>query len=541
LIKGKKSATIEKNKSSKGLSKEPVKDTGSKDEIDTYKRFLVRNRSKIKTQLSQASIFRFIFREYKKIRSFGEESHVLYSNVLPSSISLNKDIGKSFGKHLQPTARELVKVLDRILKNGWFYLFKTEYNLLVVLKALCERIVSINFGILNYKDRNLIVRLASLENPFLVLHYEPEYPDTIINTLKKALVKDSGLKEAHPEVVDLGKRVLMQDATLPSLYNFILGLNMFKYRRYFELKDLISGRGKRVISSTEFDCASDVRHHINRTVREYSSSLVPFHKEKLEIMRLKSFLPVNSSGEFVFSSLQRLYETGRTEKKYSYSNDKNNVMLFTSRFLERFDHNFTDLLTGEIQVQGAGKVKIFTRNFFGVEISRIQYLIDKFEKLSFDFSSSFTWKRFIKINRDNMGASRIEAEVMLLLHECLGILHEIGIKLSKVLRMKQPGDSTAMEHVPVDTDMLSGRVFNVPFENSKVKSKTEVNGKTVAEAFSFVITICFLACVFYQDRYTISLLEREKSVDDEINLKLSMLERIADNEMYSQLKKKFFM
>jgi hypothetical protein len=216
-------------------------------------------------------------------------------------------------------------------------------------------------------------------------------------------------------------------------------------------------------------------------------------------------------------------------------------MLFTSRFLERFDYNFKDLLTGEIQVLGAGKVKIFTQNLFGMEFARIQYLIDKFEKLSFDFSSSFTWKRFMKINRDNMGATRIEADVMLLLHECLGILHEIGTKLSKILRMKQPGGSTAKEHEPVNSDMLAGRSFNIPFENSRIKSKTELNGKTIAEAFSFVITICFLTCVFFQDRYTVSMLDREKSINDEISLKLAMLERIADSEMYSQLKKKFFL
>jgi hypothetical protein len=268
---------------------------------------------------------------------------------------------------------------------------------------------------------------------------------------------------------------------------------------------------------------------------------VPFHKEKLEIMRLKSFLPVNNKKEFDFTSLQNLYDTGRSDKRYSFKNDRENVMLFTSRFLERFENKFNAFLTGEIQVHGAGTVKIFTQNFFNVEISRIQYLIDKFEKLSFDYSSSFTWNRFLKINRGNMGATRIEAEVMVLLHECLGILHEIGIKLSRVLRLHQPGGGMMKESAPVDSDVLTGKSFKIPYENNKIKSKTELNGKTIAQAFSFIISVCFLACVFFQDRYTISLLDREKSVNDEIRLKLSMLERLTPPELYKDLKKKFFL
>ena len=537
LIKEKKPVSIEKNKNVKGT----VKQAGSTDESELVKDRYVRNRMKIKAPLAQASFFRFIFREYKKIRNFGQESHILFSNVFPSRISLNKDIGRSFNKHLHPTAGELVKVLDKILKTGWYYLYKSEYNFLVVFKTLCERIVSTNFGRLNYKDRNLIIRLAMLENSFLVFHYDPEYPDTVLNTLQKALVKDPGLKEAHPDVIDLAKRVLLQDATLPSFYNFLLGLNMFKYKRHFVLQDLISGGRRTVIGSDQFDCSSDIRQQINRCVRDYSSSLVPFHKEKLEIMRLKSFLPVNNNNEYDFTSLQNLYDTGRTEKKYSFINDKDNVMLFTSRFLERFENKFSGFLNGEIQVQGAGKVKIFTLNIFNMEIARTRYLIDKFEKLSFDFSSSFTWKRFMKINRDNMGATHIEAEVMLLLHECLGILHEIGTKLSRVLRMHQPGDGRVKEPAWVDPDVLSGKAFQIPYENAKIKSKTDLNGKTIAEAFSFVISVCFLACVFFHDRYTISLLDREKSVDDEIRLKLAMLERIADTERYNKLKEKFFL
>ena len=138
-------------------------------------------------------------------------------------------------------------------------------------------------------------------------------------------------------------------------------------------------------------------------------------------------------------------------------------------------------------------------------------------------------------------ALREAAEVMLLVHECLGILHEIGIKLSKVLRMHQPSDGRLKEPAPVESNVLKGKSFQIPYENKKIKSKTDLNGKTIAEAFSFIISACFLACVFFQDKYTISLLDREKGVNDEIRLKLAMLERITAPEMYSKLKKQFLL
>jgi hypothetical protein len=53
---------------------------------------------------------------------------------------------------------------------------------------------------------------------------------------------------------NLVKMVLTKDGTMPSLYNYFLGLNMLKYRRYLTMNDLIREDAGPVVDSTEFDC-----------------------------------------------------------------------------------------------------------------------------------------------------------------------------------------------------------------------------------------------------------------------------------------------
>lgn len=205
------------------------------------------------------------------------------------------------------------------------------------------------------------------------------------------------------------KGILFRDATLPSLYNFFLGLNMYKYR-YLTLQDLIQGNCGEVISHIDYDCGPDVQKEIDLYIETLTKKLIPFHKIKLETIRMKSYLPVDNSGEIDFRPLQFFYESTKSEADYSFIKDKENVLLLIARLMQIFETTFKGIL----------------------------------------------------------------------------------------------------------------------------------NGKTVLESLSFAVSICFLSCVVFQDKYTISLLEREKRVNEEIRSRLKLIKRLARPEVFQGIKEKYF-
>jgi hypothetical protein len=146
--------------------------------------------------------------------------------MFPLGIQLNSDIQFTFTKYLQPRPIELYKALTFILKRKWASLERKEYNLVLILKKLCERIALTNFSLLNYSDRNLIGRLRSIETYFLALHVHKDYPHILITAFRRILENDASFKLQIPELTGSMNRMLLHDADTPSLYNFLLGINM---------------------------------------------------------------------------------------------------------------------------------------------------------------------------------------------------------------------------------------------------------------------------------------------------------------------------
>ncbi|MBA7695586.1 hypothetical protein ES703_104216 [subsurface metagenome] len=454
---------------------------------------------------------------------------------------MNKSVCLFFSKHLQPWSAEFLKILNIVLETGWLYLHKREYNLIVILKKLCGKIILTHFTLFNYKDKKVIDRLHSLETQFLILHFHPDYPDIIISSLHTVLDKDPDHKEFLQNAEDLAKKILYKDATIPSFYNFILGLNIFKYRRYLNLRDLIQDNQWDVISSIYFECEPEIQKKIDEYIQECKQNLIPFYKRKQEILRMKSFLSRDNDGGIDFRPLQYFYESSRSKNTYNFSKDKENIILIISRFFTIFAASFEFLLNDKVHIAGTGELRIFSRNFFQLECSRIQYLVGKLEKISFGFPfpESFSWERYLLLNNSNRDASETEAEVMTLISEGLNFLHGIGKKLAYVLSMRQPKENDEEEPDPIETIVLRGKPFSLPYEDKIIESKTYLGEKTILEGVSLIASICFLACLFFHDQYTSTLLAKEKSVDKEIKTKLGMLERIATPGVYQELKNMF--
>jgi len=492
-------------------------------------------RVEIKAFHNPCSYLSFLFKEYRNVREFGKKTHIFVSVLLPPGVRLNKDLGTFFEKYLQRAASELLEILNPVLENGWLHLHKSDYNLISILKKLCRKIESTNFKLLNYKDKKLINGLQSLENLFLTLQYRSEYVERIISALDTVLSKDPDFEEVPENMPGLVRKILAKSVMLPSLYNFLLGLNMLKDNRYYKLSELIRRTSSEIIDTSNFDCEPKIDDKIQLYIEKSSKNLLLLRDKKREILKEKIFLPTNENGEANFNQLQFFYDAFQAENKYHYDKDKENIVLFAPRFLRLFVQTFERLLYGKMQLSQVGKVEIFSRIFFQVEFSRLPYLIVKMEKFAFSYPT-FSRSRYLLIKGTNGGATEIEAELMQIIDESLYYLLGIGKKLSGVLGLRERIGKSKGKSEPLDPIILKGKAFSIPYEENVVKSRTIINGKTVLEALTMAISMSFLVGLFFNDQNTTSLLIREQEINQKMRSMLEILERISDLESYLELK-----
>ena len=84
---------------------------GESEDTLTLKR-IWRNRRNIKAFQTQASFFRYLFLEYKRIRYFGNTTHIFFPKIIPPGLQLSKDVCATFTKYLQPWCIELLGIIS---------------------------------------------------------------------------------------------------------------------------------------------------------------------------------------------------------------------------------------------------------------------------------------------------------------------------------------------------------------------------------------------------------------------------------------------
>ena len=489
----------------------------------------------IKLPQAVSPYFAFLFRERRQIREFGRRTHVLETGLLPPGLHASPDIQEFLVRDLQSWAAELSRKLELVTQVGWLYLGKRRYNLAVLLKRLCERIVAFDFVHLNYRDRDLIDRMRRLESLFLALHYRAEYLEDLRGAIQIVYGKQ-GSRDDADGAIDLINRIMTPELTLPSLFNILLGLNMVKHRRYLTLEELMRGGLGEVVSSEEFSCEPAVRKRMEEFIKATVDSVKKLHEQLFEVRRLNSYLDYDDLGQPDARLLRGMYETPDSRGKHDFEADQEDVLLFTIRLLRMFDHTFFPLLNGHVLLESGVKAQIFSRGFFQLEFSRLRALLDRLEKGPFHFSN-FAFQRYLQIKEGTLGAVGHEAEVVQILEDQVAILVDLGKTLSRVLGMSGLGAAAAPgKTAPLEPIVLHGKPFALPHAERRLQSASILNGRTVQEALGDAVSVCFTAGIHFRDRFIFFFLGRERKYSAEMQAKMRALENLLDAETLSGLR-----
>jgi hypothetical protein len=493
-----------------------------------------KNREKIKRSLVPSPIFRYLFRELPRIRAFGVKSGILKPKFL--GVRAAPEIRSYLLTFLQPLASDCLNFITQLIGNGWLYLTKKDYNLLVLFQRFCKSVVEFNFLKLNPKDRNCVDNLKNIERQFLALHYREEFIGKIINgteTLIKNNRREIPNLESLPSLI---KKITTVGGEEQTFGNILLCLNMVKYRKYVTVKDLMKQDIGEAVDTAFFDCSELTQKEIDRYIEETINRLKLLHQERYEIARLQNYVHVDESDNLILDRLQFFYQNTLHNEEYDFDEDRKQVNSFAVKFVSLFRNVYEPILNGKLELSHLGSVQLFPQAVFKEKFIQLEMVQKKIEALLFKLPH-FPRKRYLDLKNTGQGAIMAEAETVGLIDESVEIFADIGRGIDKLLR-KDITDSAPLKQDfdPLDSRTLEGENVRFPFSNKIKDVDHPFYDKPLREVLSDLVAVCYLFCSYMQDLTILHMIGKEKSVEDEIGKRLERLQRIADPETYAEVK-----
>jgi hypothetical protein len=410
------------------------------DSVNEYEQnellIIKRNRSKLMRTHTENPFFRYVFREYGKIRRFAVRSGML-SFRFPFQLRLNRDALERISAVYQPGILKMVlAVLEQLIRDGWSYLEKYEYNCIVVFHEFCKSLMKADFLGLPRGDRDLLQRFAELERYFLVLQGDRQIRDTVFSALEKSMDAAPGRAAEVRECGERARNLTAESDRRPTLGNLFLALNMMSWRRFFVLSDLIHGPAGRLASDAVFDCPNKVRLAIHAYIADQEAVLGRLIQERAQILKERVLIPVDPKGEIDHGTLMRFYnERTESDSASTFSRDSEKILLLLVRLVDLFMKTYRPLFCNTLAFEPSGTGFLFEPSVFGSDFDTLAHVAKKLERHAYSYGS-ITRQRFLEIRNTNKTATRIEAEEFSLAKEVLAALHAIVQKLAYRLSEK---------------------------------------------------------------------------------------------------------
>lgn len=497
-------------------------------------------RQYLKQRIVKQNFLSFLFNDFLKIikfsKSIGNKDDVIKYRFLPPSIKVNRRITTVFQNSFQRYSDTLLPILDKIQKVGWRHLGKKEYNEIVQFKGLCKSISSLNLKIFMKKRDDVILKMRSLENYYMVCTYDSSYPVMIAKNIRMISEKYPEWSVNAHQLENYTKLILSKTGLKPSLANILLSFNMIYYRRFLNFNDLFSKSNLNVIPDYEYECSQEIGEKIAKYVIQQKEELFSYIEEKRDIEKFEKFIPVDENGNYDISLLEHYYSKTKIPGKSSFLADKIIIPLLVRNCSYIFLKNFEQLLCGKISIKGKGKQAIFENAIFQWETSKIKILSEQLERLSYDFKN-IDRERFITLLNNNKSGTESEMEIMNTIQEILTIFQTTANRLVEIDR-HSINTSENGKNLPVLISDINNKNIQIPYKSEPIDSIDLLNSMTVSNAIHDAIMLCLIISVYLNDSYISRLMKRKSTIMREIRLRKENLQRTAKPDDYINTMKK---
>lgn len=478
-------------------------------------------------------LLRYLFRERPRILKQGYQSHILVPSLFMAIPRVDRRLPATLGGRLGEAIGSIGILLDLTIDRGWEHLSKRDYNLIVVFWQLCKVIRAANLRQLSVRDKKLLQRLRTLETLFFFLHGCDGGPELIVESIGKVLalqpdVASGQINAALREV----KRILYRDYELPSLFNFLLTLNMLEQRRFLAGGDLLGKSVDGMVDTKVFAASEALQERIGAYVEELKRKAFSLNRIKLQSDRLRLYLRVDASGSPDSTELRTFYDRGLNDSEgTAFLHDRENVVWFIPRFLRLFDRTFAPFLSGKPHLTGIGNVAVFQSDLFGPDLQRLRNVSAKLDHLFFDFRT-LSYYKYLEIKAGANIAIPLEREIIHQLEDALEIFLGLAKHLDRLLaRADKSPQATPVAH-PLDRASLVAPSVLLPYGEARIKSASELNDRSVEGAIQYTVSICYLIAMYLHDNQLTETLAQGDTIQQHLEGVLGVLKRVADEDTY---------
>jgi hypothetical protein len=498
-------------------------------------REIKRNRRRIKRNPAPPGFFRYLVSHARQIQRFGQESHVLVNRVLSFHCRMDPQLPQVFRERLQKgIAAPLLPSLTVLIQQGWKFLSKSEYNLIVLTAELCSAILGLELSRPSMRERYFLEKLTTVENLYLSLAGgKGEYIQALQHTLREAGRSLPEHSEQLTQASTLLNRLLLPDLILPSLRSIILGANMVRHRQYLELEQLINPASGPVVARDDFEAPQKIYLEIRRFQWEREQELHPLIDLYEKVLATTIFLPVKGEAEEVLlrNVYDSIYGEGRFQKH------QGNIGWFISAWADLLLNEMQPLLSAEVELEGLSAA-LFGRDYFSMEFDRLEQARQRLEE-PVVIMPTFPRDRFVRLKQSRKGAIPNEALIIEQTDEIIRIAIEIGRKLQEVLRYRLPLEFEHPEFPPLEPLFVRKRNYFLPHEGRRIEAVGYFRNSTVVEALNQMIRILFQLASFMMDPEFSSLTQREKRLKKKIADLAAVLYRIASQSEFERIRDEY--
>lgn len=499
------------------------------------------NRLKIKTGPSRIPWLFFIFKRQPLLKEFCRKTMAVNYSRFPPSMKLERGVRAFLIYTVQNEAVTLLGIIPAVLKYGWKYLDKHDYNLIVLFRRLLEMIAFTDFLNIPYTG-NVSKDFMEIETLFLSCHFKSEYPEIIVNGIDNVCQRVPNLQKKRLRAVELARRTLYPEGDRLSLFHVIRGINMVECRCYVELNDLINHGLDDVIGNFDYQADAEVQDAISQIIKERVVEIDKLNAVLGEVNKIKQFIwdykNDDSLEGYDYRVIRAFYESEKSNKR-DFEHDRKDMAYFASVFYPRFFEEFEALLSKTVKMKDVGAFNVFHKSFFQQEMDKLSGLIAKYNKQIF-IVPHMGYAAYKAIRNGEITGNTPDMMTYKYLEQLATILVAIGKKLANVYVYRKPEENPDQTMIiPVENGMIGNRKVVIPYWDAYFVDDGFIGGKKFYEVLRILITMCFLIAIYYQNDKITGILEKGVSTGNEIDKRVAEIKSIANAVQFEELKAKY--
>ncbi len=492
-------------------------------------RLKARRPPRVKAPLSRNGYFAFFFRHRLRIREFGQATATIAPGGFPPGVKVTESVPAFFAGFLRPAARDIPHLLLQLMGNAWMHLTKKEYNLLVLLLDLCERIDRVSAGGAQFSNGSALSKLMLVEDRLLSIRYNDDSVPRIHEAILTLMARNRREIENLDALPLLVTRMISRTEGEISLIDAMLALNMVYYRRYVTEEDLVlSGLGALVETRT-FDCSDGTMERIEESVARLEAQLETLDQEYRSVLKVRALVKKDEKGDILLEPLKKLVSAG---SGYSWETVAANPPHLAEILFDTFRAQVWELAAGPLKMEAVGTTRLFTGAPFDADMERLALAVGNIRDQLTELQM-LSRERLSALRDKRERATRYESEFLMQLQLGLDIVTATRDRLATFLQNEVP-PTRGFEPVDVGAAGDAGR--GLPL-SAQIVGASRFEGMSLRSAIETVVTEAHLICFVFGDKEIRRLLSREQHIQRDMEHILQTVERIAPAERATEIVK----